>query len=57
MQDEINLKSSFKKEKEFLLPDVLSLIILSAMLIWHSTDVGVNIFLCIVIVFISSNLN
>ena len=61
MQDKINLKSTQtskkKKNPTVLLLEVLSLIILLPMLIQHSSDVDVNIFLCLIIVFISSSLN
>ena len=65
MQDKINLKSTQtskkkkkeRKKKKILLLEVLSLIILLPMLIQPSSDVDVNIFLCLIIVFISSSLN
>ena len=60
MQDKRNLKSTQalkEKKQKISLPEVLSLIIILPMLIWHSNDVDVNIFLCTIIVFISFSLN
>ena len=60
MQDKRNLKSTHalkEKKKKISLPEVLSLIIILPMLIHHSSDVDVNIFLCTIIVFISFSLN
>ena len=58
MQDEKSkVNSSFKgKKKKISLPEVLLLIIILPMLIRHSSDVDVNIFLCTIIVFISFSL-
>ena len=59
MQDEKSkVNSSFKgKKTKISLPEVLLLIIILPMLIRHSSDVDVNIFLCTIIVFISFSLN
>ena len=59
MQDKRNLKSTqaLKENFFFSLPEVLLLIIILPMLIRHSSNVDVNIFLYTIIVFISFNLN
>ena len=60
MQNKRNLKSTQalkEKKQKISMPEVLSLIIILPMLIQHSNDVDVNIFLCTIIVFISLSLN